>query len=71
MNEMVTIKVEGMTCGGCETSIRKALEQLEGVLVLDASHTEGTVEVLYDPQLVAADALKSAIEEAGYDVAAT
>ncbi|HEX9697421.1 MAG TPA: cation transporter [Actinomycetota bacterium] len=69
MSERVTIKIEGMTCGGCENSVKTALERLDGVQVLDVSHAEGAVELLYDPERVDHGALTDAIEEAGYDVA--
>lgn len=68
MSERVTIKVEGMTCGGCENSVKNALERLDGVEVIEASHKEGSVELLFDPERVDRDALAGAIEEAGYDV---
>lgn len=68
MSERTTIHVVGMTCGGCESSIKTALERLDGVQVLDASHQEGTVEVLFDPERIDRMALAGAIEEAGYDV---
>lgn len=70
MSERVTIKVDGMTCGGCENSVKTALERLDGVQVLEASHADGSVEVLFDPERVDRAALAGAIEEAGYDVAA-
>lgn len=68
MSERVTIRVDGMTCGGCENSVKGALERLDGVQVLEASHQEGTVEVLFDPDRIDRSALAGAIEEAGYDV---
>lgn len=68
MSERVTIRVDGMTCGGCENSVKGALERLDGVQVLEASHQEGTVEVLFDPERIDRASLTGAIEEAGYDV---
>lgn len=68
MSERTTIRVDGMTCGGCENSVKSALERLDGVQVLEASHQEGTVEVLFDPERVDRMALADAVEEAGYDV---
>ncbi len=68
--ERVTMKIDGMTCGGCESSIKTALERLDGVQVLEASHEEGTVELFYDSDRAGRDDLVGAVEEAGYDVAA-
>ena len=51
---MMTYRVEGMTCGGCEASLRRLLENA-GVTVAALSHAEATLSVqgLHDPDLVA------------------
>lgn len=67
-SERIVMKVDGMTCGGCEASIRTALEHLSGVQVLEASHEEGTVEILYESDANSRDDLVGAVEEAGYEV---
>lgn len=59
-----------MTCGGCEKSIRNALLTHDGVSDVEASHTAGTVKVEYDDARIGTDALRTAIEDAGFDVAA-
>jgi len=65
------LKVEGMTCGGCERSVREALLELEGVSLIEASHGEGTVRVEYDPALVSLEAVRAVIGELGFRVANT
>ena len=70
MSQRVTIKVDGMTCGGCESSVKAALERLDGVEVLEVSHQEGTVEVMFDADRIDQASLAGAIEEAGFDVVA-
>lgn len=67
--DRITLKIEGMTCGGCESSIKTALERLDGVQVLEASHQEGSVEVLFDPDRTSVDALAEAVDEAGFEMA--
>lgn len=64
MNSYVIV-VNGMTCGGCEKAIQKALTSVEGVRAVRADHTTGRVEV--EGVGVELDALKSAVEDAGYD----
>ena len=68
--ETVTLKVEGMTCGGCVASVTRVLKATPGVgdavVQLDAR----SATVTYDPSLTSPPALKSAIEDAGYAVAA-
>ncbi|GAC1418621.1 MAG: hypothetical protein NVSMB57_13220 [Actinomycetota bacterium] len=68
MSERVTLKIDGMTCGGCESSLKEALERLDGVQVIEVSHQEGTAEVLYEPEHASIDALAQAVDEAGYDL---
>ena len=62
----ITITVDGMHCGSCETLVRDALEELDGVSEADVSHSAGTVVVVYDENTVSPEALKAAIEEEGY-----
>jgi copper chaperone len=59
--------VSGMTCTGCERSVENALRGLDGVTRVAADHTDGTVEMVVD-EGVPSDALRDAIESAGYDV---
>ena len=66
----INLKVEGITCGGCEKSIQKALLAHAGVAAATASHTTGTVEIEYDDATVNQHALAQAIEAAGFDVVA-
>lgn len=40
-----TMKIEGMMCGHCEKSVRKALEAIDGVESAVVSHVEGTAIV--------------------------
>ena len=62
-----TIFVEGMMCPHCEAHTKKALEALDGVESAVASHTAGTAIVTLTAD-VADEALKAAVEDAGYKV---
>jgi len=62
-----TMKIEGMMCGHCEASVKKALEALEGVQSAEVSHEKGTAVVTLTPD-VADEALKQAVEEKDYKV---
>jgi len=66
----IELNVEGITCGGCEKSIRNALLEQDGVTDATASHESGIVNVDFDDSKIQPDALKQAIEAAGFDVAA-
>ena len=68
--ETVTLKVDGMTCGGCVASVTRVLKAVPGVDRVDVVLKPGQATVRYDAAKVAVPALKAAIESAGYDVAA-
>lgn len=61
-----TFKVSGMTCAGCETTIKLALEQTSGVKSAEVSYDRGEAVVVYDPTLTNTDKLCVAINETGY-----
>jgi copper chaperone CopZ len=59
-------RVEGMTCGGCERSLGRAVSRLAGVERVDASHAEHSATVTYDDAVITPEAIAAAIREAGY-----
>jgi copper ion binding protein len=63
----LNLQVEGMDCGGCEDSIRKAVSQIEGVKSVSANHSSGKVQVVFAGD-VDETGVRSAIEDAGYEV---
>lgn len=66
--QTVLLRVEGMTCTGCEQRIGKVLSRLEGVREAGADHRTGEVRVVVEPDQVAPGALARRIEQAGYQV---
>lgn len=60
-------KVKGMMCPHCEASVKKALEEIDGVESAVASHTDGTATVELSKD-VSDDVLKNAIVDKGYEV---
>ena len=62
-----TIKIEGMMCGHCEATVRKALEALPQVDAAQVSHTAGTAVVTLNAE-VADDVLAQAVEAKDYKV---
>lgn len=64
---MINLKIEGMTCGGCQAKVQKALEAVEGVnevqinLAAGDARIEGNAD---QTQLVAA------VEAVGYSATA-
>lgn len=62
-----TITIEGMMCGHCEATVKKALEALEGVISADVSHDKGTAVVTLEKD-VADDILTKAVEDKDFKV---
>jgi copper chaperone len=69
MTQTLQIRVTGMTCGGCENAVKRAVGQLEGVDEVQASHQQATVTVTADLAKVTRDAIEQRIEKLGYTVA--
>jgi len=69
MTETIQLSVTGMTCGGCEHAVTRALKQITGVRQVTASHAASQVEVTFDKAVVTPQMLRERIEELGYSVA--
>ena len=62
-----TMHIEGMMCGHCEATVKKALEELPQVEEAKVSHTDGQAIVILSEE-VEDDILKKVIEAHGYQV---
>ena len=62
-----TMKIEGMMCGHCEATVKKALEAVEGVTSAQVSHESGTAVVTLSKAVDDA-ALRAAVEAKDYRV---
>lgn len=63
------LKVGGMSCQGCVKSITKVLLELPGVSRAEVSLERAEAAVDYDAGKVTRDALKQAIDDAGFEAA--
>ena len=61
-----TIQIKGMMCAHCEAHVKKALEALDGVTGAVPSHEQGTAVLELNGD-VPEEALRRAVEEAGYE----
>ena len=62
-----TVYIDGMMCVHCENSVKKALENIDGIISADVSHAKGTAEIeLSHP--VDDEIIKKAIEDKDYIV---
>ena len=62
-----TIRIEGMMCGHCEATVKKALEALDGVTSAEVSHDAGTAIVAMESE-VGDDVLTKAVEDKDFKV---
>lgn len=65
------LKITGMTCGGCVSSVTKALKAVSGVSDAQVSLSDGEATVQFDEGRTSPDRLKSAVLQAGYGINAT
>ena len=62
-----TMKINGMMCGHCEATVKKALESLDQVTEAAVSHEAGTAVVTLSAD-IADDVLKQTVEAKDYEV---
>jgi copper chaperone len=62
------LNVTGMKCGGCTSTITRALKAVTGVADATVSLATGEATVDYDEQLTTPGQLKAVVESAGYGV---
>lgn len=63
-----TLKVGGMTCGGCVSAVTKALHSVGGVKDVAVSLQDGEARIDFDENATSRERLRAAVERAGYDV---
>jgi copper ion binding protein len=68
--EQLILTVTGMTCGGCENAVTRAVSRIDGVANVSASHADNRVVVDYDAAKADRVKIADAINKAGYTVAA-
>ena len=61
-----TIRIDGMSCGHCVARVRKALEGVAGLTVLDL--TVGEARVQTEPDLVEEETIRRVLIDAGYQL---
>jgi copper chaperone len=63
-----TVAVKGMTCGHCVSSVSQELRRLPGVESVEIDLASGRVAIT-SSQDIDDDAVRTAVDEAGYEVA--
>ncbi len=62
------LRVDGMTCEGCENTIKKMVGKIEGVKEVHASFTDSLTTVVFDTSLVNIVVISETINNLGYKV---
>jgi copper chaperone len=63
-----TVTVAGMSCRHCATSVREEITEIPGVRAVDVDLASGNVTIASD-SVVETAAIKTAVEDAGYQLA--
>ena len=61
VQQVVTLKVPDMFCGGCEVAVKMAATKVAGVKDVKTNSDKRTAEVTFDPSKTNAEAIASAI----------
>ena len=62
------IKTKGMHCPSCEMLVKDFLEDLDGVIKVEASHKYGIILVKFDEKKINESKIKNVIKEEGYEI---
>jgi len=62
----VLLKIQGMHCGGCASTVKALLEREPGVKSAEVTFETGEARVLYDPAKVDERRLIGTVEQPGY-----
>ena len=63
-----TFRVSGMSCGGCSSSVGRALSRLDGIEKAEADHEKGSADVTFNEKSISKDKIIETIESLGYKV---
>lgn len=66
--QTIDLKIEGMTCTGCENNVKAAVGGEEGVLECSVSYKNGNAIVKYNSQKISEEEIVNAVNETGYKV---
>ena len=66
MSDTITLEVGGMTCDGCSSRVRDALQSVSGVSSAEVSHEQGTAVISHSGS--SRENLSSAVRSIGYTV---
>lgn len=62
----ITIKVAGMSCGGCKLNLETAVMRLPGIISAEASLKNAELDVEFEESKTSPAAIRAAIAKAGF-----
>lgn len=68
--QTLSFDVSGMTCGGCTSSVQKALTQIDGISRAEVTLRPGVATVDSDPERITSAQIEAAITRLGYPATA-
>ena len=66
--QKANLKISGMTCGGCVSSVNRVISALDGVVKAEVSLEKQDAVVDYDAAKLNLEQIKQAVTEAGFEV---
>ena len=66
----ITFGIDGMSCNGCVKTVTQALQSVAGVESAQVSLADARATVRFDDTRTQPDALRQAVQDAGFDVRA-
>ena len=63
-----TMKISGMTCGGCVSNVTTALNAVDGVKDVAVTLKPGAARIEFDESTTSPAQLRAAVKQAGYEV---
>lgn len=67
--ETTIVSISGMTCMGCVASVKRVLDGIDGIVRAEVTLQPGQAAVSYDAAKTSVGAIRTAITDAGYEVA--
>ena len=67
--QTITLDIQGMTCTGCEATVKNAASGVDGVLEAEASYDTGQATIKYDQSKTNPETIVAAINKTGFTVA--
>lgn len=66
--EKLEVKIEGMTCDACENHVNHAVNELSGIVSVNASYANENAIIEFDKTKTTVEEIEEAVSSTGYEV---